>query len=107
MSAQTLTGRYTTLRGEGGLWTCADYDCWDFGNPEFPNTFLVLVEQCVCDMNMPKFVFDDVPLFYGLITDLFPGLKAERVGYEDLKERIIEALDEKRCKHNDEPVFED
>ena len=45
------------------------------------------------DMNMPKFVFDDVPLFYGLITDLFPGLKADRVGYEDLKERIVEELD--------------
>jgi len=59
------------------------------------------------DMNMPKFVFDDVPLFYGLITDLFPGLKAERVGYEDLKERIIEELDKNKMKHNDEPVFDD
>lgn len=59
------------------------------------------------DMNMPKFVFDDVPLFYGLITDLFPGLKAERVGYEDLKERIIDELERKKMKHNDEAVFED
>ena len=67
----------------------------------------VVLMRALRDMNMPKFVFDDVPLFYGLITDLFPGLKAERVGYEDLKERIVEALDEKRCKHNDEPVFED
>jgi dynein heavy chain len=44
------------------------------------------------DMNMPKFVFDDVPLFHGLINDLFPGLKADRVGYEDLKEKIIEEM---------------
>ena len=29
------------------------------------------------DMNMPKFVADDVILFLGLIDDLFPGLKIE------------------------------
>lgn len=44
------------------------------------------------DMNMPKFVFDDVPLFYGLISDLFPGLTADRVGYEDLKNTIVELM---------------
>ena len=37
------------------------------------------------DSNMPKFVFEDVPLFAGLINDLFPGMDCPRVGYEDLK----------------------
>jgi len=27
---------------------------------------------------MPKFVFEDVPLFMGLIKDLFPGLESKR-----------------------------
>lgn len=27
------------------------------------------------DTNLPKFVFDDVPLFLGLLDDLFPGLE--------------------------------
>ena len=40
------------------------------------------------DSNMPKFVFEDVPLFAGLINDLFPGMDCPRVGYEDLKVRV-------------------
>jgi len=39
------------------------------------------------DMNMPKFVFEDVPLFLGLITDLFPSMDIKRKGYEK-RERI-------------------
>jgi len=34
-------------------------------------------------MNLPKFVFEDVPLFLGLIQDLFPGLDCPRVRYPD------------------------
>lgn len=34
------------------------------------------------DMNMPKFVFEDVPLFSGLITDLFPNMDVKRKPYE-------------------------
>ena len=45
---------------------------------------LVLM-RCLRDSNMPKFVFEDVPLFGGLINDLFPGMDCPRVGYEDLK----------------------
>ena len=32
------------------------------------------------DSNMPKFVFEDVPLFKGLINDLFPGLDCRARG---------------------------
>lgn len=51
------------------------------------------------DMNMPKFVYDDRHLFMGLIQDLFPGLKAERVGNEELKELIQNDLTEKGFCH--------
>lgn len=44
-------------------------------------------------MNYPKFVFEDVPLFLGLIKDLFPGLECPRVGYPDFNAAVTEALD--------------
>lgn len=68
----------------------------------------VVLMRALRDMNMPKFVFDDRPLFMGLIQDLFPGLKAERVGNEELKELIQNDLIEKGLQHGDlEAVFSD
>lgn len=45
-------------------------------------------------MNMPKFVFDDVPLFKGLIGDLFPGMDPARKPYEkrDRIKDVVESL---------------
>ena len=40
----------------------------------------MVLMRALRDMNMPKFVFEDVPLFLGLINDLFPGLSCPRVG---------------------------
>lgn len=34
------------------------------------------------DMNMPKFVYEDVSLFLGLIGDLFPNMNLVRKPYE-------------------------
>lgn len=65
----------------------------------------IVLMRALRDMNMPKFVFEDVPLFVGLINDLFPGLKPERVGYEELKEKIIEDLEAKKYRHPEEEVF--
>lgn len=50
------------------------------------------------DMNMPKFVFEDVPLFRGLIGDLFPALNVPRVGYEKLKEKVVINLEKDNFK---------
>lgn len=57
------------------------------------------------DMNMPKFVFEDVPLFTGLINDLFPGITADRVGYESLNNHIINYLESQNLRHSDEETF--
>jgi dynein heavy chain len=65
----------------------------------------IVLMRALRDMNMPKFVFEDVPLFSGLINDLFPGIKAERVGYEDLNGHIIDYLEKCGNKHSDEELF--
>ena len=46
------------------------------------------------DMNLPKFIFEDVPLFLGLIGDLFPGLDCPRVRYPKFNDAVEEALSE-------------
>ncbi|CAH2295752.1 dynein heavy chain 10, axonemal [Pelobates cultripes] len=60
------------------------------GSPEL-NEDVVLM-RALRDMNLPKFVFEDVPLFLGLISDLFPGLDCPRVRYPSLNDAVEEAL---------------
>lgn len=53
---------------------------------EMPEDLVLM--RTLRDSNMPKFVFEDVPLFGGLINDLFPGMDCPRVGYEGLKGEV-------------------
>lgn len=46
------------------------------------------------DMNLPKFVFEDVPLFLGLISDLFPGLDCPRVRYPNFNDAVEQTLED-------------
>eukprot|EP01059_Diplonema_ambulator_P010461 TRINITY_DN204_c1_g2_i3.p1 TRINITY_DN204_c1_g2~~TRINITY_DN204_c1_g2_i3.p1 ORF type:complete len:3050 (+),score=1214.76 TRINITY_DN204_c1_g2_i3:4746-13895(+) len=59
-----------------------------------------VTEQQLClkacsDMNLPKFVKDDVPLFLGMLQDLFPEVEPDDVGLDDLKEETAKALEER------------
>ncbi|XP_072767433.1 LOW QUALITY PROTEIN: dynein axonemal heavy chain 10-like [Anoplolepis gracilipes] len=53
---------------------------------------LVLM-RALRDMNLPKFIYDDVPLFLGLIKDLFPDMDCPRVRYLDFNEAVEAVLE--------------
>ena len=67
----------------------------------------IVLMRCLRDSNIPKFVFEDVPLFVGLINDLFPGLSAPRVGYEDLTQAARDDLEARGFRTTQETVFQD
>ncbi|XP_037633762.1 dynein heavy chain 10, axonemal [Sebastes umbrosus] len=56
----------------------------------------VVLMRALRDMNLPKFVFEDVPLFLGLISDLFPGLDCPRVRYPNFNDAVEDSLQENK-----------
>jgi dynein heavy chain len=52
----------------------------------------VVLMRVLRDMNFPKFVFEDVPLFLGLIKDLFPGVECPRTTNTELHEVVKKVL---------------
>lgn len=56
----------------------------------------VVLMRALRDMNLPKFVFEDVPLFLGLISDLFPGLDCPRVRYANFNDAVEHILQDNR-----------
>jgi dynein heavy chain len=54
-----------------------------------------LMMRTLRDMNMSKFVAEDVPLFLSLIDDLFPGLKAERASFAEVSKALEKVALEK------------
>lgn len=58
-------------------------------NPDKSESFLMM--RTLRDMNMSKFVAEDVPLFLSLIDDLFPGMKADRASFPDVSTRRLYA----------------
>jgi len=62
-------------------------------DPNTPEAILLL--RSLCDVNIPKFVADDIPLFNGIISDLFPGIEKPKIDYGSLLQSIRQT-----CKKN-------
>uniref|UniRef100_A0A7S3ZAX1 AAA+ ATPase domain-containing protein n=1 Tax=Lotharella globosa TaxID=91324 RepID=A0A7S3ZAX1_9EUKA len=54
----------------------------------------ILVLSALIDVNAPKFLPQDLPLFDGIISDLFPGLSKPKIDYTELMEKMVETCSE-------------
>ncbi|TPX36228.1 hypothetical protein SmJEL517_g01545 [Synchytrium microbalum] len=52
----------------------------------------IVLIRALRDSNLPKFLAEDVPLFSGILSDLFPGLTAPDKSSEELVQASIQAL---------------
>ncbi|XP_059505480.1 dynein axonemal heavy chain 1 [Stegostoma tigrinum] len=55
-------------------------------NPNMDEELICL--RAICDVNVPKFLQDDLKLFNGIVSDLFPKIKEEPIDYGILEESI-------------------
>ena len=57
------------------------------------------------DYNIPKIVTDDVPVFLGLIGDLFPALDVPRKKNTDFEKEVKEAMSDLKLQPEDSFVL--
>lgn len=60
-----------------------------------------LLLRALRDVNVPKFLKDDLPLFENIILDLFPGLERPQLDYGDLLSQLDKSCETLNLQHSD------
>ena len=60
-------------------------------DPDVPEDVVLI--RAMRDSNVPKFLQHDLPLFYGIIEDLFPGVQVPYIDYGSVKKSIENQLE--------------
>lgn len=50
------------------------------------------------DMNLAKLAKDDVPLFIGILSDLFPGVDTPQIDYNEFIQEVETEFKEKKLQ---------
>jgi len=58
----------------------------------------IVLIRAMKDSNVPKFLEHDLPLFEGIVTDLFPGVVVKPIDYGKLQVSIEAQLREKKLQ---------
>ena len=61
-----------------------------------------LVLRAISDCNIPKFISEDIPLFEGIISDLFPTTDKSKPNYDLLMSCIRQVVQSRNLQDNEE-----